>query len=225
MKKTIFKTYCNSCNNQTNHNILLDIPTRELWDPEGVQVWESWKVLQCGWCEDVLLLKEYLCSEDIDYDHETWEVIKNLQFFPRRLEDGIPYKYQHSFPNNIRNIYREVIETFNNHLNILCAAWLRAVVEGVCKDRWINDWSLLNEKWKRRADLQSKIEGLKEKQILTEAHARILHELRFLWNDAIHDLSEPSQTDLRIAIQIIEHTLENIYELPRKAKVLANGRK
>ena len=62
-----------------------------------------------------------------------------------------------------------------------------------------------------------KIEGLHEKGLLTRQHSEILHEHRFLGNDAVHDLKQPTQDELKLAIQIVEHTLENLYELKDKA--------
>ena len=36
-------------------------------------------------------------------------------------------------------------------------------------------------------------------------------------NKAVHELDQPSKEELELAISIVEHTLENIYELPGKA--------
>jgi hypothetical protein len=59
-----------------------------------------------------------------------------------------------------------------------------------------------------------------EKGFLTEANAETLHQLRWLGNDAIHQLARPSVKELKLAIEIIEHTLEQIYEIPEKGKAL-----
>ena len=59
-----------------------------------------------------------------------------------------------------------------------------------------------------------------EKGILTKRNADILHEHRFLGNEALHELTQPSKDELALAIQIIEHILEHIYELLDKAAEL-----
>jgi hypothetical protein len=43
-------------------------------------------------------------------------------------------------------------------------------------------------------------------------------------NDAIHELSRPSEDDLHVAIEIVEHTLESLYEIPEKAEALRANR-
>lgn len=72
----------------------------------------------------------------------------------------------------------------------------------------------------RRDNLQGKIGGLFEKNLLTKNHADVLHEHRFLGNQAVYELDIPSKEELRLAINILEHTLENIYELKYKAEEL-----
>lgn len=36
-------------------------------------------------------------------------------------------------------------------------------------------------------------------------------------NDAIHQLDRPSVEELRLAIEIVEHIFEQLYEIPEKA--------
>ena len=73
---------------------------------------------------------------------------------------------------------------------------------------------------KRKDNLEGRIAGLQEKGLLTQASAQTLHEHRYLGNDAVHELARPSEDELRLAIEIIELTLEQLYELPEKAEEL-----
>jgi len=41
-----------------------------------------------------------------------------------------------------------------------------------------------------------------------------------LGNEAIHELNQPSTDELILAIDIMEHTLDALYELPDKAEEL-----
>ncbi len=132
----------------------------------------------------------------------------------------------YEIPRNLRRIYREVIESYNNELSTLCAAGLRTIIEGICSEKNVKDGiiELTDKKGEikkvRRKNLQGKISGLAEKNILTKSNADILHEHRFLGNEALHELSQPSLEELKIAIEIVEHVLENIFEIPTKAKEL-----
>lgn len=71
-----------------------------------------------------------------------------------------------------------------------------------------------------KSNLEGKIEGLSERRFLTTDNATSLHELRFLGNEALHELSKPSNEEVKLAIEIIELTIENIYELHHRALII-----
>jgi hypothetical protein len=126
-------------------------------------------------------------------------------------------------PPTLRRIYRESIESFNNDCYSLCAAGLRGLVEGICADQKVVDGPVERQatdggiKIVREKNLEGKIAGLWEKGKLTKSGAETLHAHRYLGNDAIHELAEPSYSELKLAAEIIEHTLEQVYEIPQKA--------
>ncbi len=129
-------------------------------------------------------------------------------------------------PPKLRRIYRETIDCFNNDALTLCAAGLRAIIEGICADQGISKGPVTiklkdgSTKIETHSNLEGKIAGLCEKGILTQASTEILHEHRSLGNDAVHELDQPSTAELGYAIDIIEVTLETLYELPEKADSL-----
>lgn len=77
---------------------------------------------------------------------------------------------------------------------------------------------------KRKNNLEGKISGLSEKGLLTKKNAELLHEHRYIGNDAVHELSRPSDSDLKIAIEIVVHMFESLYEIPEKAEALKIAR-
>jgi len=134
----------------------------------------------------------------------------------------LPIKQLVNTPQNIRTIYRETIDALNSGSLILCSGGIRAIVEGVCNDKGITKGTVINGAGKSivSKNLNGKIEGLHTAGYLTPENAAILHELRFLGNEALHSLSAPSHEELKIAINIVEQTLDNIYELQHKARML-----
>ena len=55
---------------------------------------------------------------------------------------------------------------------------------------------------------------------------KILHALRFIGNEAVHQLTAPPEDDLKVAIEIVEHTIENLYGLSAKGyRLLAKKQK
>lgn len=55
---------------------------------------------------------------------------------------------------------------------------------------------------------------------MTKQSVKILHGQRYLGNEAVHMLARPSKSELKLAIEIIEHTLDHLYDVPEKALVL-----
>jgi hypothetical protein len=113
---------------------------------------------------------------------------------------------------------------------MLCAAGLRASIEGLCAANGVSDGPVEVQKAdgtteiKRKSNLEGKISGLSEKGLLTNKSAELLHEHRYIGNDAVHELSRPSDADLKTAIEIVEHMFESLYEIPEKAEALKIAR-
>jgi hypothetical protein len=56
---------------------------------------------------------------------------------------------------------------------------------------------------------------------ISSKQAETLHEIRFLGNDAAHELYQPSGQTVETAIDIVEHLLAQVYDQPAKGKALA----
>ena len=48
----------------------------------------------------------------------------------------------------------------------------------------------------------------------------ILHDLQFLGNEVLHELQVPSHEEIDAALDIIEHIVEDLYEIAGKAGIL-----
>ena len=104
------------------------------------------------------------------------------------------------------------------------------MVEGVCKDKAVKNGPVEIKqadgtfKTKRMNNLAGKIAGLAEKGHLSQRHATVLHEHRFLGNDALHSMEKPEASQLKAAIEVIEHTFENIYDLDMRQQAIRGVR-
>ena len=190
----------------------------------------TWEILRCCGCEDITFREIWIDSED--YNYNTNEFEPTVQLYPPRGENTLPVKPYYNVSPILRRIYREVIDCYNNEIYTLCAAGLRAIIEGICVDKEIKGGDV--EKFDKKSGakniirsnvLEGKIEGMAKAGFLTKKHAEILHEYRFLGNDAVHKLQSPNSEELKLAIEIIEHTLYNLYELPEKAWELKREKK
>lgn len=212
------KAYCSQCNIETNHSILHKIKKSYNDDEKGIWAEGTWQIIECKGCEDVSFREVWVNSEDTD-------PYENIKLYPIRGKETLPIKPFYNVPYKVRSIYREMIDAFNNGLFVLCSAGLRATIEGICISESIFDGPVEFEKngttvIKRKKDLQGKIGGLFEKGLLTKHHTEILHEHRFLGNEALHSLDQPTKEELKIAIEIVDHTLDNLYELTEKVSDL-----
>jgi len=221
-KEKKFKVPCIECNRKTKHKVLqsVDYSGCEWVAREFTIDWtDNYQIIQCQGCETISFRHRSWFSEDIGWEGDG----STERLYPKRYPNSLSTKDFRNTPPQIRRIYRETIDCFNSENFTLCAAGLRAIVEGVCADQGIKDGPIEVEKKEgskkivRRDDLQGKISGLCEKGILTTKNSEILHEHRFLGNEAVHKLSQPSIDELKLAIEIIEHTIDSLYEIPEKA--------
>ncbi|TGK10132.1 DUF4145 domain-containing protein [Leptospira selangorensis] len=215
---------CVQCGNVTKHTVKGEYKTEGF--AEGPDI--SWKseyfILECNGCEEVSFLKVSTNSENFTYNADgSIESIETIKVYPEREEGNLESKYFLNLPRQIEELFSETLESYNKENLILCAAGLRAIIEGVCADQKIKKGPV-EEKDKngqtitrQKGNLEGKINGLKQKDLLTEKQANILHQHRFLGNTALHRLQKPDKDKLKLAIEILEHILDAIYLIPKKA--------
>lgn len=229
------KEYCLRCKAKTMHKVMssFDIDGSEEciyesgdFSEDSIEYTIDWshnyQIIKCLGCNVITFKHLIWCSENTSEDDDG----TSIYLYPERFENDITTRNYTDLPFSIERIYKETIKCFNNGNHILCAAGLRAIIDGICSSKNIKDGPVKKissdgtEKTIIRKDLQAKIEGLHAKGLLTMDNANILHEHRFLGNKAIHELEQPTAEELKIAIEIIESTLYNIYDFPSKAAKL-----
>jgi len=230
-KDEVLKVICPECKQETRHKVLqsVDIKGREDYSEDFWINWESiYQIIECQGCLTISFRTQSSNSEDYDPYTGKPDVFERL--YPYRIKSTLSIKEFLNTPFNLNRIYREVIDCYNSEIYTLCAAGLRSIIEGICVEEKIKDGPVeVPQKGggtttERKDNLQGKIAGLAEKGILTKKHSEILHEHRYLGNEAVHELSLPSREELALAIDIIEHVLESVFEIPEKAEELRRRR-
>jgi hypothetical protein len=235
-----FKAFCATCKTETNHLVVqsTDVTGSEEVrygpgpdDGDSIDWSDRYQIVQCQGCDTYSFRQKSWFSEAQEwYGPDDYSDGTTTWLYPQRGKDVLTAKDFHNVPKNLRGIYKEVVNTFNNDSPVLCAAGLRATIEGLCAANGVSEGpvEVTNQDGtvtvKRKDNLEGKISGLCEKGILTKKNADILHEHRYMGNDAVHDLSRPSEETLRLAIEIVEHTLDSLYEIPEKAEALRINR-
>ena len=235
-----FKAFCAACKSETNHTVAQSVDTTgsevihyglEEHDSDSIDWSDQYQIIQCLGCDTFSFRHKNYFSEAQDYfGPDDYNDGTTTLLYPQRSKDIVNAKDFYNAPKNVRAMYKEVVSCFNSDSPLMCAAGLRATIEGLCAEHSVTDGPVEEKKAdgtvqvKRKDNLEGKISGLHEKGILTKTNADILHEHRYMGNSAVHELSRPAEEDLRLAIEIVEHVLDSLYEIPEKADVLRANR-
>lgn len=213
----VSQIYCNSCQHETNHVCRLDefsfvrLDEDEDIDTYGVEV-DGLRLWSCAGCDEWTIEKYAALTVVEEYDalidpKRIWST-----YLPERTRFYAKLKQYHLLPPTLVQVYQEVLHSYNSDLVILCAVGIRTLLEGICADQEI-----------RGGNLFQKIEGLSD--MLPKNIVSNLHSLRFLGNEAAHELVSPDREEIHLAIQLIEDLLNFLYDLDYRASLLKERRK
>jgi len=223
-KDVDLRLLCNSCSVETKHYVV------QSYDRNGVEAIpeqsasvsyiDNFQIVRCKGC-DTISFRHQIWSSDYTDGGYSDGIFEDL--YPKRTEIDIerPYCAVKGLPRNLEIIYRETVDAYNFGLRTLCAGGLRALLEGICKNQNITSGQVKSKTtgiFEKRSNLEGKIEGMSQEGLITIGQSKILHGHRYLGNEALHDLQRPSTDELEVAIDIVEHILLGIYELPQKGK-------
>lgn len=209
------KVYCRSCNRRTNHNVLFQHPVKLEVVALDIIYINYYCIISCAGCDyvsyitiisnnkgerEVIVYPEEPKVERVHYQ-KIWSIINS------------------DVPKNIKDLYIQIIESYNQNFDILCGIGLRTLIESICLELKITKGFKYDEtgnpitKDGKKESLEGKIFGLYEKKFITWYHALILQRIREIGNAATHELVKPTSDELYSAIDIVEKLIENIYEL------------
>jgi len=195
------KYFCRTCKGLRNHNELFIKKTRGGDDDDFFQWIENYSVIECLGCETISFLKVYGNTDMVDHDYEgNPEYYFESTIFPNYLDKGNEIEALYYLPENIRGIYVETIAAFKSNVSILTAGGLRAIIEALCNHLKI-----------KGANLSERIDLLHKKGHLTLSESKRLHSIRFLGNDALHEIEKPKKEHLYLLLEMINHLLANLF--------------
>lgn len=200
---------CTNCDGNTYHKVLYSIQKTE--SDDDIDVWTDHEVVYCQGCKGISFRKSTVCSEDIHFDPVTGEQLftADIDLYPNRIAGRRQIKDMYLLPQQILKIYKETHNALSSQLNILAGIGIRTLTESVCK-----------EKNTKGITLELKINDLVAKSVLTQDQAETLHKTRLLGNIAAHEIVAASDSDLDIAMDIVENIIKTVYIIPQKAKRL-----
>lgn len=205
-KKFKSKILCKVCQQQTWHIILNEVENN--YSDEDGEIWENNKffTLQCLGCENVCLLTQYVCSENIDSNTGNLETQENIYPIPYKNDREIIERVYY-VPKIARTVYEETIKAFNSGMMILAAIGIRTTIEAIA----------IQEKIIVRG-IKTKIKKMEDLKIITPAGATLLLLVKDFGNLATHEIKKHPQDDLSLCIDIIEGVFRSLYILPKQAE-------
>ena len=205
---------CIKCIGKTTHKVLVSVNVSGERDEradecDSIQWNDDYQIVECCGCKCKSFRNVSSSSEDYYQISETdWVLDELVHLYPSRVEERKTLgNEEHYLPSKIRGIYKETLGALNNNSPVLAGIGLRALIETICK-----------EKNAAGNNLYKKIDDLVVKQILTPAGSSILHKIRTLGNDAAHEVKPHSEKQLGLAMDVVEHVLNDVYIIPKKVE-------
>lgn len=200
----IIWNYCSSCRRQTKHTILFDKVITDFDETIEVEfgVVHS-QIIECNGCETVSFRRDiydFIAAED-DEDHI-------IETYPNDIQNYQPLIGIYYLPPKIKDVYNQTLLAFKGRSHLLAGVGFRAIIESICIEEKIKGYNL-----------EQKINNLVKNKLITEKEADRLHSIRFLGNDAVHEMETPAEGRLYLVLNIIDNLLKNLYIIDRDVKI------
>jgi hypothetical protein len=198
------KYFCRKCENKTNHKIIFTKETgsNEPYEEDYSKFSENYHVIECLGCESISFLKLYgdpFMIRPGNNAHTTEHYFEE-EIFPLTLQNSKVLEELWFVPITIKEIYLEMILAFKSKALRLTAAGQRATIEAICNHLKI-----------KKETLAVRIDLLHTNGYLSLKESKRLHSIRFLGNDAVHEIEKPSETQLHILLNILNHLISNLF--------------
>lgn len=200
MSEIIWSNCC-KCSRNTKHTIVC---SKVVSNPEDYYNYEfKYLVIECNGCENISFRKEFHDYEDYhqigddEYEHSI-----DIEIFPHYIDGHSPIDTDLKIPQVVNNIYRESLQAIQEGAFTLAGLGLRATIEAIC-----------NNKDVKGKNLQIRINTMQRIGMISKSDADRLHAIRFMGNDAAHEIKKAKKESVLIALKIIEHMLLSVYVL------------
>lgn len=199
---------CKTCARSTRHEILSQQSVEN--DPHDYHYAETWQIVRCMGCLNVGFRYQYDDYENVwedeegNYRHDT-----SVSTYPKTIKNHKQLDSSWHIPPVIRNAYKQTLSAYGDEAFVLASVGLRATIEAVCNHLSISGNSL-----------EKRIDQLFKGGYVSNEDKKRLHAIRFLGNDAAHEIKDPKESELRVALEIVEHILNSVFILKKKAESL-----
>jgi hypothetical protein len=199
-KTETFYSPCRRCKTKTLH---IDLCKSEDNGDREYSFYSCYAVIQCLGCEK----KSFRYSwKDIEQAYQIsedeWEVPEGIECYPQYDPSHVDLEEVYIVPKLVRSIYQESVTAVQAQALTLAGLGLRGTIEAICNDKNISG-----------RNLESRITKMANLGIISRSDADRLHAIRFLGNDAAHDIKKPEKDQISVALKIINHLIQSVYIL------------
>lgn len=199
-----FYSPCRNCKTKTRH---VNLCLSEDHGDRDYSFYSSYAVIQCLGCETKSFRYYWKDIEQAyQVDENEWEVPDGSDCYPQYDPAHVDLEDVYIVPTLVRNIYQEAVTAVRAGALTLAGLGLRGTIEAVCNDKQITG-----------RNLEIRITKMATMGIISKSDADRLHAIRFLGNDAAHDIKKPEKDQISVALKIINHLIQSVYILQIEA--------
>lgn len=203
MAKSEVYNHCNSCGRKTYHTVEGGHSYTSNDDYNQYKV--AHQVVKCKGCSTVSFRKEYHdYDEAFQQEDGEWDYPLTVDTYPKSIKESVKKSY---LPELVSEIYSETCSAYSQGSLVLAGIGLRATIEAICNEQNING-----------KELSTRINNLASQGLISKKDSSRLHSIRFLGNDAAHEIAKPSLRAFKAALIIVEHLLTTVYVLDAESK-------
>ncbi|WP_041769362.1 DUF4145 domain-containing protein [Ectopseudomonas mendocina] len=201
MTKSVVWNYCVDCGHDTNHSV--EGNHRVTHDADAYHCAIEHSVVKCMGCNSVSFRKVFYDYENAyPEENNEWIVPEEVETYPRANKGNLEVWH---LPDVVASIYQETCDAYRDGALTLAGIGFRATIEAICNDQNITG-----------KELSVRINNLASKGLISKKDSARLHSIRFMGNDAAHDIKKPSLKSLQAALVIVEHLITTVYILDKE---------
>lgn len=204
-KEEFIWSRCTRCARDTRHEILAEIVGD---GGDEYHCWIQHAVIECRGCA----LKSFRYHFK-DFEHaypvadDEWEIPEEMESYPRFEDPQLKIDGMHLVPDIVASIYVETLSAIQEKAFILAGLGLRGTIEAVCNEQGISG-----------SNLEKRIKSLTSNGLISKKDGERLHAIRFLGNDAAHEIKKPKKSQILVAVKIVKHLVASVYTLKHEAE-------
>lgn len=164
---------------------------------------ETHEIIECQGCGNRSFRQVFMDEENAyPVDDNDWEIPETITYYPKYTPIDGEIEKIYLVPDIVREIYGESVLAVQAGALTLAGLGLRGTIEAVCNDRNISG-----------RNLEVRISRMASQGLISAKDSERLHAIRFLGNDAAHEIKKPRQSQISVALKIINHLIQSVYLL------------